>query len=436
MCKNRCSRKSYIKVLVILLFTTFKLNGQELITLNGTIIDKESNQPIEFASIGLMDHNIFTTSNTEGHFSFHFPYKHINDSIEISRLGYQKATYSIVDITRRSTFYLLPRSVYLHEVVVTDDPEKFAKQIVKQALERISDNYASQEFILGGYFRKTHKIDSSYVSFLDAAIKLFDNKFVMNDKSKAPEAVLVEAVRKSYDLNNKPFRSWIDDISLESNWLARLLKRNDVRYQNGLLDKRNKYTLSGSILFNDELCYEIEVTKLPWRYAKAPNHASIKLVIGSKHYKIYRIEHQEMAKENDINSFEWGRQTNDSIISAFRGGTKILAFKDVGGKLYLNYLRETHYIEDYNVRTWKTAYSNVYSWELFINEVIEKVDSDTRKKMNFDNTRDNFKMLDKPYDPDFWRSFNLVPFTEENKKAFKDLSVETEIEHQFMNITN
>ncbi|MDN5211183.1 carboxypeptidase-like regulatory domain-containing protein [Fulvivirgaceae bacterium BMA12] len=427
---------TYLKVWMLLLFAGLQLHGQELITLRGAVINKETNKPIPYSSIGLIDHNIFTTSNSDGYFTFHIPQKHINDFIGISHVGYQKARYRIKDMVNKSTFYLTPKMVFLDEIIITDNPEKFAWQVVKQALERISEHYPTQAYVLEGYFRKTHKIDSSYVSFLDAAIKLFDMEFAINNKKKAPEAVLVEAVRKSYDLNNKPYRSWIDDISHESNWLARLLKRNDVRYQNGLLDKKNKYTLSGSILFNGELCYEIEVTKLPWRYTKATTGSLIKLVIGSKTYKIFRIVHEEMARENDFDLFGWGKQTNDTIFSAFRGGTKILEFKDIGGKLYLNYLRETHYVDDFSIQARKTAYSNVYSWELFINKVIENVDSDLRENMNFNNTRDNFKILDKPYDPDFWKSFNLVPFTAENKQAFKDLSVETEIEDQFKHISN
>lgn len=427
---------AYIKAMFLLSIVSLKLNGQEIITLKGTIIDEETNKPIKYSSISLIDHNIFTTSNADGYFTFHLSPKHINGSIEVSHVGYQKAIYKVKDILNKSAFYLSPKLVFLPEVIVTDNPEKFAKQVVKKALEKISENYPTQEYVLEGYFRKIHKIDSSYVSFLDAAIKLYDNEFTVDNKRKAAEAVLVEAVRESYDLNKKPYRSWADGISRESNWLARLLERNDVRYRNGLLDKKNKYTLSGSILFDDELCYEIQVTKLPWRYTKATNGSSIKLIIGSENYKIFRIEHEEMVKENDFNSMVWKKQTNDTIVSAVRGGTKILEFKDVNGKLYLHYLKETHFVADYNVQAARTAYSNVYSWELFVNRVIEKVDNDTREKINFDNTRDNFKILDKPYDPDFWRSFNLVPFTEENKKAFKDLSVETEIEYQFKNITN
>jgi hypothetical protein len=269
------------------------------------------------------------------------------------------------------------------------------------------------------------------VSFLDAAVKLYDREFTSSDRKKLPQAVLVEAVRKSHYLNFKPFRNWVDGIAEASNWLARLLKSDDVRYQNGLLDKKNEFELIGNTFFNNELCFEVHVKKLPWVYAKPNDNSTTKLVIGLKDYKIYRIVHEEMADRDNSDSYIWRKTTNDTIISRISGGAKVLEFKELHGKLYLSSLRETNYIEDFNIKSGRIEFENEYTWELQVVEVIEKADDAAIARFNFQNTRDNFKVLDKPYDPIFWKSYNVIPFTAEMKKAFKDLSKNTPIEKQF-----
>jgi hypothetical protein len=422
----------WISFLMISFSTCTVVSGQTTLTITGSILDSESQKPIEYASLGLHHHNLYAISNAEGLFTFHVPRAYLEDSVRFSHVGYESLSYSIRDLLKsRNAILLPPKVVYLTEIVVTDNADTSAKEIVRNALKNIDNNYPLEPFILDAYFRKYQKVDGTYVSFLDAAVKLYDQEFTSSDRKKLPEAVLVEAVRKSHYLNFKPFRSWVDGIAENSNWLARLLKNDDVRYQDGLLDKKNDYRLIGNTFFNNEPCFEVEVTKWPRPYVEPNDSSTIRIVIGSKDYKIYRIVQEETADRDSPDPYMWQKSTNDSIVSRISGGRKILEFKALNGKLYLNSFRETNYVDDYNIRSGRIAFENEYTWELQVVKVTEKADDDARARFNFENTRDNFKVLDKPYNPIFWKSYNVIPFTAEIRKAFKDLSKATPIEKQF-----
>lgn len=130
-----------------------------------------------------------------------------------------------------------------------------------------------------------------------------------------------------------------------------------------------------------------------------------------------------MADRDSPDPYVWQKNTNDSIVSRISGGTKILEFKELNGKLYLNSFRETNYVDDFNIKLGRIEFENEYTWELQVVKVTEKADDvASAGRFNFQNTPDNFKVLDKPYDPLFWKSYNVIPFTAEMKKAFKDLS--------------
>ena len=59
--------------------------GQD-ITVSATVVDKESNEPLGYASVGLKSVAIGTISNADGQFDFHMPAEYRNEVLVISML--------------------------------------------------------------------------------------------------------------------------------------------------------------------------------------------------------------------------------------------------------------------------------------------------------------------------------------------------------------
>ena len=83
--------KSRALVVFIFFLTSLTLLfGQEkTITLSGKILDKDSKEPLIYASIGINGKYISTISNLEGDFELHLPEEFSHDTLFVSMLGYK-----------------------------------------------------------------------------------------------------------------------------------------------------------------------------------------------------------------------------------------------------------------------------------------------------------------------------------------------------------
>lgn len=84
-----------------------------------TILSESSREPVVYASVGVINRNIGTVSDTLGNFSLNIPEEFINDSIRISSIGYVPRTFAVKDISNLpDTIYLADNAIVLSEVVV------------------------------------------------------------------------------------------------------------------------------------------------------------------------------------------------------------------------------------------------------------------------------------------------------------------------------
>ena len=84
-----------------------------------TVASQSTGEPIIYASVGIINRNIGTVTDTLGNFSLNIPLEHVNDSVRISSVGYIPQTFSVRDIKYLpDTIFLVDDIVTLSEVVV------------------------------------------------------------------------------------------------------------------------------------------------------------------------------------------------------------------------------------------------------------------------------------------------------------------------------
>ena len=117
-----CRLKSYHLKLILLIFS-FISYSQENFTLNGYILDENSNESIIGANIIIPNINSGTITNTYGFFSITIPKG--NYEIQISSLGYKNITTKI-DLIKNinTTFFLSENIENLEEVILVKDIEE------------------------------------------------------------------------------------------------------------------------------------------------------------------------------------------------------------------------------------------------------------------------------------------------------------------------
>lgn len=112
----------------------------ENFTLKGNVIDNATNLPLAYVSIGVVEKPQGTVSDTTGHFLFYVSRQNLNDSLQISLVGYYSIRVSVKDYLANSDkpIHLTKKIDLLPEVVLTGHTARINTEIVgRQAVNKL-----------------------------------------------------------------------------------------------------------------------------------------------------------------------------------------------------------------------------------------------------------------------------------------------------------
>jgi len=118
--------KKLIQLLYFLIFNSV-LFAQSVVTIEATLLDKITKEPIAYANIGFIEKAIGTVSNEDGHFTLKYNNSYIkkNEILQISTLGYETLKLQILEFELLSKdnnkIYLSPEPLNLNEVLLTNE---------------------------------------------------------------------------------------------------------------------------------------------------------------------------------------------------------------------------------------------------------------------------------------------------------------------------
>jgi len=321
-----------VKVCFILCVTLLVQTAySQQITITGKVVDIATKEPLPYASIGIMGKPIGLISNDQGEFDFHIPTEMRNDILVISMLGYKTFEGPVWSLISNDpvTIELHPGAIMLKEVVITDSLK--AGEILRLALARIECNYPMEPFQLEGFYRDLKKLGGTYISLLEAAVKIYDENYIApRNKFKLRERVALQEVRRSIGYSNK-FTDFFD----KDNMLEDLLLNNNVRYRQFPEDE----SFFKSLEFEDDTQYngrEVFVISHTQDYL-------LRVFIDKQTYGIIHLEY--------INDHQAELEKKRDLESRFVKIKRVIDFKLFEGKLFLNYLSVTSQVNWYESET-------------------------------------------------------------------------------------
>ena len=349
-------------------------------------MDASNQEPLAFASIYLKGTSIGTTSNLEGSFQFHVPFKDKDDFIVVSLIGYKSVEKRGVDFAKDEVIQLEKDVLTLGEVVVTSEEPLSAKEIVKKAYSAIDKNYPADPYLLEGFVRDLQMENSAYVELLECAIKL---KYQGNAIKRRPKIELV-ALRQNPISNKHPWNKQFD----RKNSIVDLVEDDFIRYGYGPIieGKGWKYEIESVLPFGDKFVYKIIAENKPFSKAQ--------LFIDVESLAFVRIEYNRAAlkKRNYKRRLSNGQQEVSYNL--------VLEYQEFQGKWYLKYQKEEDAWKIFKgLETRKLLFTKYPKKELFINKVI--VDSVDRYPFVGDlDPNSSMESQAKPYNPEFWKYYN------------------------------
>jgi hypothetical protein len=161
----------------------------------GKVVDKETGEPIPFASIGIVGTSRGTSSNLNGQFSLSVERGAV---IRITCIGYESVT--IQSIEQLQLIQLSPSATQLAEVVIFQRDVN-ARKIVRKAFANITDNYASTPFLQKFFYRHYNQDDNEYGRLIEASVDVWKEQGyrMLQAAAGVRDEIRVTQLRRSLD---------------------------------------------------------------------------------------------------------------------------------------------------------------------------------------------------------------------------------------------
>lgn len=383
------------------------------ITISGKVSDRETGEPLEFASVWIKGKAIGTITNAQGEFDFHMPAEFRNEIFTISMLGYKSFEAPVWTVIEKTTqnIQLEKSATLLDEIVVRDSLN--GGDILQIALSRVELNFPQEPFLLEGFYRDIKKVGATYISLLEAAVKIYDEDYKEpRNKARLKERVRLIEVRKSLGYENKFTKYFAQD-----NLLEELLLNNNIRYAQ--IGKEEDFL--DSVYREDDSYYDGHEIYVVSR----DSDFKLKVFIDKEDYSIIHLEQEITPEAPDF--FD----RKKSLGGKFTGLKKSLDFRKFNGKMYLNFISMTSKESWYDVSTGKLEFET----ELFQQLLINKIHTNPKEKIGTTEKMRNYGLQyqDLPYNKKFWDEYNVIKETPLDKQILADLEKLAPLESQFEN---
>ncbi len=155
---------------ILILFISTSVLSQNKSVISGVISNKETEEPLPFASISLKNHPIGTISNENGEFDFYIPKSKQNDIIVISFIGFNSYEIPISSVKDRLVIALQPSNNLLDEIVLS---EITPLDYIKRALDNLAMNYPQEPYQSIAYYREKFIENGAIINKEEGVFKTF-----------------------------------------------------------------------------------------------------------------------------------------------------------------------------------------------------------------------------------------------------------------------
>ena len=166
----------------------------------GRLTDGVTKEAIPYASIGILEYPIGTSSNAEGFFSLKVPAEITAKKfkIKISSIGYENI---ILENPVGFQELRMQASVTVLKEAIVFSKDLTPQKIVKRAFANIKKNYNTKPFVYKNFYRHYCKDDSVYGRLIEAAVDVYKRKgYKLQQASPGDkDEVRVTQLRRSYD---------------------------------------------------------------------------------------------------------------------------------------------------------------------------------------------------------------------------------------------
>ena len=378
--------------------------------ITGQILSGMDKKPLAFATIWIPSTWEGTICNSNGIFQINLPGPDPPDTIAVSCMGYHSRRLPVSALNDTlNRIFLSPEIIPIQEVIIRRSEPL---HLIRQALDKIDDNYASDPVIETAFYRESIQKNTTYVMVSEAVIEIYKP----GGTSVSNEQVRLLKGRKNLDTSK------IDTIMVKlKGGLQTSFMLDFIRYRPDFLIPELfhlfSYKMADIVTVQDRSTYAIDF--------KQKSHTD------PPHYqgRIY-IDMETMAfqgTEMEVDPQTISKATNAMVLRKPRNmkvrplsAVYHVSYKSDGNKFHLSMIRAD---VRFRIRMRKKLFSNEYRTisEMAVTNL--KTNGVARFKLReTTNTGDIFADLLGGYDFGFWGPYNIIIPDESMEEALKRFS--------------
>jgi hypothetical protein len=243
-----------ITILLILIAVPVEAGDTLKVTsLSGKLMDRESSEPLVFASVYIVGTSIGTVSNSDGEFILKIPSNLSDVKIGIKHVGYRNYNIALtrlqLDIVNE--IKLSKEAVMIGEVIIT---KKDPVELLKSAMAKINQNYSNTPVMMTGFYRETVKQNRSYVSIAEGVLNAYKSSY---SKMLDADRIKIYKGRKGQDLKKMDTITFKFQGGPRTTFVLDVVKNPETLLSDEYMQYYD-YKLTGVTTFNDKNCYVIE----------------------------------------------------------------------------------------------------------------------------------------------------------------------------------
>ncbi|WP_082795682.1 carboxypeptidase-like regulatory domain-containing protein [Flammeovirga sp. SJP92] len=435
--------------ILLLLSITGTVYAQSSKEIKGIVMDNDGNS-IPYAHILISNSSKGTFSNLEGAFSITISEKYAEQQLQISATGFEMVRVNISALSSKKKNKITLKSFVteLDEVVITP---KDMREILREALRKIPENYALEPAKVHGFYRNRTLLNEQTSSYIEAAMDIYLQGIREDKKKNQLELVKARSVTDSTAWESFSFDDDSADMDMDMTGMAHEMLESDLVKDNGNLFGDDEEMTSRFVMFlNDKTMdyYSFEFVKMTTYQGRSAMVIDYKprwkMDLGMFEGRIILDEDTKAFCHVDYNV----PKSFLKYIVPIRGigkGLMIGALKFFGGltfNFHINHIRgsESYQFVD---NKWYPKYKNGdFSFFLKVKYPREKINivADIGIKADFFITDVNTEEIDEiaeenrlkkedslvelsdAFDDPFWSSYPLIPASEDVLKDVEQLN--------------
>ena len=384
----------------------------EVKDISGIISDSETDEPLSFATIGIIRKGKGTVTNNNGEFGLKITSDCINDSLSVSYLGYFDRKIPVRQaIDNNFSIKMIREYISIPEIIIRNQAPQ---EIMRKAFNSIPRNYGTTPAGMTAFYREAVTNKSELQIYSEAILKIYKSAYagtLFNDQIKVIKSRKIENIGRKDTLTVRLKAGLSSCLALDGarNIFDFLLPENYSQYD---------YRMTDIVTVGEESAYVIEFSQ--------KQGIDISLFKGSIYINTYTFAIEQA--EFEVNPAYIQKSKEDFVSYQSKGYTMWpvsvkynVSYRKINGRYFLNHVRGDL---GFTAKQKKKLFNTTF--DVFFELAVTDITLSDVSRFDRDEIAPVYSVFSrsiKNYDPVFWGNMDFLKPEDNLMQALKNMNV-------------